>query len=290
MSYMQRKVDPNMSNLLLDERPLVVLPGLAARVGINEAIFLQQLHYLLQRSTNERDGKRWVFNSYEAWREQFPWCSLRTVKRTVDSLRSMGVIETSNHNTLTLDRTLWYTINYEALDKLGAEPTEAECQNDTSIVTDCHDHSANLSLSEIGVADSANLALPITIENTIETTNIETNAAVQRPLALRFRDLLDELKSAGNRNAKLMEIYKLCYGDLDLPAYGRLGKVAKRVGGAGRLADLLWRQTAAPPSGDVLSYIEATYVRQTRRVEPESVAPVAGHRTAFGRDFNESEA
>ena len=36
------------SRLLIDEYPLVVQPSLAALVGINEAIILQQIHYWLQ--------------------------------------------------------------------------------------------------------------------------------------------------------------------------------------------------------------------------------------------------
>jgi hypothetical protein len=34
-----------MSKLLIDEPPLQVLPTLAVRLGLEEAIFLQQLHY-----------------------------------------------------------------------------------------------------------------------------------------------------------------------------------------------------------------------------------------------------
>jgi len=34
-----------MSNLLIQEVPLMVLPTLATKIGLNEAMFLQQLHY-----------------------------------------------------------------------------------------------------------------------------------------------------------------------------------------------------------------------------------------------------
>lgn len=47
-----------MSNLLLNERPLVVLPSLAKELGsLDEAVILQQIHYWLQRSTNVEEGK-----------------------------------------------------------------------------------------------------------------------------------------------------------------------------------------------------------------------------------------
>ena len=35
------------SKLLMGESPLQVLPGLAVLIGLDEAIFLQQLHYKL---------------------------------------------------------------------------------------------------------------------------------------------------------------------------------------------------------------------------------------------------
>jgi hypothetical protein len=44
---------------------------------------------------------------------------------------------------------------------------------------------------------------------------------------------------------------------VDVPDFGRIGATAKKVGGWGRLAELLWQHSARPPSGDVLSYIEA---------------------------------
>jgi len=42
-------VPPRSSSLLIAVPPLIVLPTLATLVGLNEAIFLQQLHYWLLR-------------------------------------------------------------------------------------------------------------------------------------------------------------------------------------------------------------------------------------------------
>lgn len=75
-------------------------------------------------------------------------------------------------------------------------------------------------------------------------------------LADAFRGLLDRLKQSKNRNALLKEAYSLCFGtNGDQPDYGYLGKVAKRVGGAGRLAEMMWQLTTKPPTGDILAYI-----------------------------------
>jgi len=46
-------------------------------------------------------------------------------------------------------------------------------------------------------------------------------------------------------------------GAVDVPSFAYIGRVANKVGGAGRLAELLWQNAAKPPSGDVLAYIQA---------------------------------
>lgn len=38
-----------MSKLLIDDYPIQVLPKLAKEIGLNEAIFLQQVHYWLKK-------------------------------------------------------------------------------------------------------------------------------------------------------------------------------------------------------------------------------------------------
>ena len=70
-------------SLLFAERPLVINTQLAMKIGLNEAIVLQQLHYWL-RDTNsgmECDGVRWIYNTTEQWLEQFPFWSESTLKR-----------------------------------------------------------------------------------------------------------------------------------------------------------------------------------------------------------------
>ncbi len=112
--------------LLIDEPPLQVLPSLAVAIGLNEAIVLQQIHYWLQRSTNERDGRRWVYNSVKEWQEQFPFFSNATLRRTLESLEKQGLIVTAKHNRAAFDRTKWYAIDYAALAALTAPEDAAD--------------------------------------------------------------------------------------------------------------------------------------------------------------------
>lgn len=108
----------NTNRLLLDDRPLIVLPTLARAVGLEESIILQQLHYWLLQSKNERDGRMWVYNSTKEWQEQFPFWSVDAIRRILNSLRTQGVVVTANYNKMAIDRTLWYTIEYANLDTM----------------------------------------------------------------------------------------------------------------------------------------------------------------------------
>ncbi len=115
------------SRLLIAEPPLLVLPSLAVLVGLNEAIFLQQLHYWLLTSGKERDGRRWVYNTYEEWHQQLPFWSLATLRRIVNGLEGQVpplVLSTTVYNQHRVDRTKWYTLDYVALDRLAGDLRE----------------------------------------------------------------------------------------------------------------------------------------------------------------------
>lgn len=107
------------NSLLISEPPLQVIPSLATVLkSSDKAIILQQIHYWLQRSNNIEEGHRWVFNSVKNWQKQFPWLTEKTVQRYLRNLCEMGLLITGNFNKANFDRTKWYRINYDALDKL----------------------------------------------------------------------------------------------------------------------------------------------------------------------------
>mgnify|MGYP000945594715 CR=1 FL=1 len=108
-----------MSKLLLDESPILVLPSLATKIGLNEAIFIQQLHYWLKDSKNVRDGRKWVYNTHEEWQEQFPFWSISTIRRTITKLEKANLIIVSNYNKMAIDKTKWYRINYDLLEEMS---------------------------------------------------------------------------------------------------------------------------------------------------------------------------
>lgn len=124
-----------MSKLLLDESPIVVLPTLAEKIGLNESMILQQLHYWLEKSSNVQDGFTWVYNSYEDWQEQFPFWSVSTIRRTITKLENKGLFITGKFNKLKIDNTKWYRINYDLLDDMSRPPVQNE-QTECSEWTD----------------------------------------------------------------------------------------------------------------------------------------------------------
>ena len=112
-----------MASLLLNERPLVVLPGLAEALGsVDEAIILQQINYWLQKATNVHDGHRWVYNTLDAWMSQFPWIkSKTTLKKHLNRLVKLELVLKGNYNKAGFDRTAWYSIDYQQLELFTAE-------------------------------------------------------------------------------------------------------------------------------------------------------------------------
>lgn len=108
-------------SLLYPESPLTFSRTLAARIGLNEAILLQQVQYWIdtfqqqrkkETQAHLRDGHWWVWNNYSEWQEDnFPFMSLTTIKRTVINLERQGLLVTMQPGGN--DRTKWYRINYD---------------------------------------------------------------------------------------------------------------------------------------------------------------------------------
>ncbi len=106
--------------LIPGEYPLLVIPSLAEELGLDEAVFLQQLHYWIRHYEDKfnkhpdhiHEDYMWVYNSYDDWHKQMPWWSVSTIRRIVKKLRTDGWIITGNFNKWQVDKTLWYRINH----------------------------------------------------------------------------------------------------------------------------------------------------------------------------------
>ncbi|WP_431028124.1 hypothetical protein [Lysinibacillus sp. LZ02] len=105
--------------LLVQGKPLILIPQLASKIGVYEALFLQQLHYLLTQRGTSVDGGTWYYHSSDQWLQHFPFLSKRTLSRITSSLEKQGLIrKRQDLNAYRTDRTLWYTIVYPNVEKL----------------------------------------------------------------------------------------------------------------------------------------------------------------------------
>ena len=113
-----------MCKLLIEGNTIAFSPALAEKIGVNEALALQQVHYWLEvnRETNKNfhDGRYWTYNSIKNWHEkQFSFWSYDKVKRTFAKLEKKELLVTGNYNNHKYDQTKWYSIDYNALEKLN---------------------------------------------------------------------------------------------------------------------------------------------------------------------------
>lgn len=140
-----------MSNKLIDERPLVVLPSLAKQVGITKAIILQQIHYYTQgRDATVSGGFRWVRGSYQEIAQMccdvWEW---KTIRNNVQELEKEGFLISASLSSDRFDRTKSYRCNAEKLaTSQGTENGSFDIQkDDTEPKTGSHDEPKTGSLN-----------------------------------------------------------------------------------------------------------------------------------------------
>lgn len=178
-----------MSKLLINEEPLQVLPTLAKKIGLNEAIILQQIHYWNRinekNNHNFYDGYYWTYNTYEDWQKQFPFWSTRTIQRAINRLEKLKLVVSGNYNELKLDKTKWYRIDYKVLDILEEYPSR---QNGTIEMTKWLDY-----------LDSLTKPIP-------ETNNTENNNKDNRDIRQNVNN--SQLNNSREDNSSLNSIEK----------------------------------------------------------------------------------
>ena len=194
--------------LLINEQPLQLLPSLVHLVGLNEALFLQQLHFRSLISKNVRDEYQWVYKTVDQWQEEFSFLSCMTIKRTIYNLEKQEyLISTSEYNKMKIDKTKWYRIDYTKLPVLSiqddtsfeeAMPAKSELdiphamsqpdtspnekEDDATFQSDTPDVSLRNAVSyQSETKDCTTLVRPITKELK-ELKKIKNNDLVEKPL------------------------------------------------------------------------------------------------------------
>ncbi|MDO0970908.1 conserved phage C-terminal domain-containing protein [Staphylococcus haemolyticus] len=175
-----------MSNLLIDDYPILVLPNLATEIGLNEAIVLQQMHYWLKKSNHNYDGRRWIYNSYKEWEQHFPFWSNATIRRTISSLEKQELLFVGNYNKAGFDNTKWYSIDYfklEGVSKRLAQNEQTTCSKRAD-----------------GVAQNEQTNTRDYTEITTETTN--NNILSPSSTAYPYKDVINYLNQQTGKHYK----------------------------------------------------------------------------------------
>ena len=115
------------SKLITPESPLLVPPLLAAEIGLNEALILQQIHYYCLVSKHiKQDGRRWFWKTLNDWGQTLPFLSISTIRRAIANLRDkFKLIDVYRHSQKTWYQANWFTINAENVEALW----NSICQN-----------------------------------------------------------------------------------------------------------------------------------------------------------------
>jgi len=124
-SFFCDKKGKKMNKLLLNESPLIILPSLALEIGLNEAIFLQQLHYWMLKSSTNFDARNWVYRTTKEWEKEFPFWSISTIKRIISSLKKRKILEVKR-----VYPHVYYSINEENIGNSKGQSEPLKAQNE----------------------------------------------------------------------------------------------------------------------------------------------------------------
>lgn len=186
----------NILNMLFVTRPLVLNPQLAAEIGLNEAIVLQQIKYWTDVTEHKKDGLSWVYKTVADWESEFPFWSQPTIRRTIKSLeKSQLILCQKLHGHFFKDssnQTMWYALNLgvapcaqsDHIDVLNlntsncSNRSHASDQSDHFYTTDQNDHfsteTTTETTSEITYSSSQNSSddkIKVRPEAAIQTEN-----------------------------------------------------------------------------------------------------------------------
>lgn len=168
---------------------------LAVIIGdCEEAIALNQISYWLEKykevNHNFKDGKYWVYNSYQKWSEDnFPFWHPSKIQRIFRSLEKKGLLISANYNKASFDKTKWYTIDYDKLQNMTDDYERKLCENKISSL----DSESSLIENEQSSLEDDK---PIP-EDTTETTNRDYQTETTSTSPTEFNTSKDDLPLTG---------------------------------------------------------------------------------------------
>lgn len=166
-------------SLFIDKDKVVLASiDLACVVGdLEEAVALNQVSYWIEKyketNHNFKDGKYWVYNSYQKWHDDnFPFWHTSKIQRIFKSLEKKGLLISANYNNAGFDKTKWYSIDYEKLQKMMDEYNFKNKQSSTEDENTLSDSELSLIENEQSLIGSD---CPIPVEYIQENTTEDNN-------------------------------------------------------------------------------------------------------------------
>lgn len=109
---------------LVDAQHLLVSQSLACKIGLKESALINLIDQYCQSNSEQSivdlfvDGYWWARVSYTAIAEQYPFLGTdRNVQKMILKLEKLNILVSGTFNELKCDRTKWYRINHEQLEK-----------------------------------------------------------------------------------------------------------------------------------------------------------------------------
>lgn len=237
----------NFSELFIDKsKTLIINTELAVILGdLNESIVLNQLNYWLEinKKANKHfiDGRFWVYNTYSDWKEEnFQYWSEKTIQRTFTRLENKGIVISANYNKSGIDKTKWYTIDYDKLEEIVNLYREE--QDNLSQRNDNMSTRQDKMTCPSGQSDRA---IP---ENTTDNTNRDYHSenTVISPTGLHT-SLSDERKADGKSKEKWVVTKNHIVSVMDKLGYGELAEETQSAIEIFRYYYMMYKQKTGNP-------------------------------------------
>lgn len=102
---------------------------LAAKFGLNNAIFLQDLAYWIEvnkkRDQAFRDGRYWTYSTTEELANRHPYWTKNQIRHIVDTCKQSGWIVVEHYDKSNYNRRNWYSIAGEVMDIISFGETNS---------------------------------------------------------------------------------------------------------------------------------------------------------------------
>lgn len=176
--------------------------------------FIQQLGYWLNNENvgiYDDLGNKWIYNAYWEWQKKYPYLSIGQIGRIARTLEKLGIIRSTRSSDLkkagcaelgphfsTYDRTKYYTINQDVLDKYmntDLESKDAQTTQNPNLHIRTIDHSVVNDRSSTSERCSIYKEIPLDDPNNTVVEDKNKNIKPSSPNELNLNQAIANIES-----------------------------------------------------------------------------------------------